>query len=253
MTWDVGGTVAYIGPHSAHAESDRSAIIHQKPPEESNLWSLALRRARMQRRCLLGIVTLMRRHRRVKDAHTTEISPDRNAITERDRVLQVLSLEYETARAELLMRSSARYQFLGFTTAAAALLGSGIGHPALGLGTWILGSLAAGVFILGLASFWWLGRDITYISARVADIEHRINEIVPMEPGAPKLLSWESDHQHRTKFERFFLGLPSLEAKTERPTREWLAQAQTTRRAPTRRIRKRPDLRDGYQGQSTAL
>ena len=44
---------------------------------------------------------------------------------DRDRMLQVLALEYGTLREEILMRLSARYQFVGFFTAAAGLIARG--------------------------------------------------------------------------------------------------------------------------------
>jgi hypothetical protein len=127
-------------------------------------------------------------------------------VTERDRVLQVLTLEYETLRAEILMRTSARYQFLGFITAAAAILATGIGNPSFGLREWVLASLAGVVFIFGLISFWQLGTHVAHLSARVARIEKRINALVPADPGTPELLTWESDHQNRTPFDRLVLG-----------------------------------------------
>jgi hypothetical protein len=47
-------------------------------------------------------------------------------------------MEYETLRAEILIRATARYQFVGFITAATALIGAGIGLSTYGLKTWIL-------------------------------------------------------------------------------------------------------------------
>jgi hypothetical protein len=47
------------------------------------------------------------------------------ADTDRELKVQVLSLEYQTLRGSILMRTSARYQFLGFTTAAAEILATG--------------------------------------------------------------------------------------------------------------------------------
>jgi hypothetical protein len=57
-------------------------------------------------------------------AEAQALKPD----AERDRSLQVLMLEYGTLRTEILMRLSARYQFIGFITAAAALIGVAIGY-----------------------------------------------------------------------------------------------------------------------------
>src|SRR5947207_2934972 len=83
--------------------------------------------------------------------------------SERDQVIQVLSLEYQTLRDEMIMRMSSRFQFLGFMTAAAALLATVVGRPASSLQSWIIVSLAAGVFIFGLICFWLLGRHVVHI------------------------------------------------------------------------------------------
>ena len=115
-----------------------------------------------------------------------------------DRVIQLLSLEYTTLRDEMLTRISGRFQFLGLMTTAAALVGSGIGHSPLGLTTWATATLAAGVFLFGLASFWRLGRHILGLSKRIAIIERRLNELVPVSSGTPALMSWESERQHQS-------------------------------------------------------
>jgi hypothetical protein len=124
-------------------------------------------------------------------------------VTERGLKLQVLSLEYETLRAEMLTRTASRYQFLGFTTAGAAILATVADRLSLVPGVWFLAILAGGIFLSGLASFWVLGRDLVLLSVRVAGIESRINDLVP---GNPRILSWESDHQRRTRFARWVLG-----------------------------------------------
>lgn len=116
---------------------------------------------------------------------------------ETDRIIQLLSLEYTTLRDEMLTRISGRFQFLGLMTTAAALVGSGIGHSPLGLSTWATATLAAGVFLFGLACFWRLGRHILGLSKRIAIIERRLNGLVPVSSGAPVLLSWESERQRQ--------------------------------------------------------
>lgn len=123
-------------------------------------------------------------------------------------MIQILSLEYQTLRDDILLRSSGRFQFLGLMTTAAALLTSGIfGHSIFGEQTWISVGLALAVFAFGLVSFMFLGRQMFFLSARAADIEQRINALVPAEAGAPALLSWEIDKQHRTRLQRLFLDL----------------------------------------------
>jgi hypothetical protein len=124
-----------------------------------------------------------------------------------DRILQVLAMEYESLNAQINTRLSARYQFLGFLTAGAAILAAASGHSIFSTGTWVLAILAAGVFALGVSCFWYLTRNIAILSNRVADIEERINKLVPVESDdAPKLLSWESDRQGQTSFRLFCQG-----------------------------------------------
>jgi hypothetical protein len=111
-----------------------------------------------------------------------------------DRKLQVLSLEYGTLREENLMRFSARYQFIGFVTAATALIGVAIGYST-GFKVWLLMALAVTVLALGLYGYCRMVINGRLLSARIAKIEERINELVPPAPGSPNLLSWESEHQ----------------------------------------------------------
>lgn len=126
----------------------------------------------------------------------------------RDLAIQVLSLEYQTLRADILTRSQGRFQFLGLLTTAAALLASGVlGSSAFGGRTWISVTLAAGVFAFGLVCFLILGRHMVHLRARVAEIEKRINALMPAEYGSPKLLSWESDHQQRGPLQNLNVGM----------------------------------------------
>jgi hypothetical protein len=127
-----------------------------------------------------------------------------------DRILQVLTMEYQSLNAQIIARLSARYQFLGFLTAGSAILAAASGHPIFNSGTWVLATLAVGVFALGLFCFWYLGRNMAILSARVAGIEERINELISSESSnVSKLLSWESDRQRRTSIGLFLEGLRS--------------------------------------------
>jgi hypothetical protein len=121
-----------------------------------------------------------------------------------DESLSVLALEYQSLRSDLVMRSAARFQFLGFVTASAAILATGLGGSNSGLETQVLVSLGGALFLLGLISFWVQGREQAIISERIADIERRINKIAPDEP---PLLSWETTHQDRSFFNYWVLGL----------------------------------------------
>jgi hypothetical protein len=130
--------------------------------------------------------------------------------------VQVLALEYQSLRADLQTRSAARFQFLGFVTAAAAILATGLGHSTADLTTYAIGGA---LFLVGLVSFWLQGNDQARISAHIAEIEQRINQLVP---GQLNLLTWETRHQERSCFHRWILGLrypsPKQKPKNIDPT-----------------------------------
>lgn len=130
---------------------------------------------------------------------------------DRELLIQVLSLEYQTLREEVLVRTSGRFQFLGLMTTAAALLSSGILGPSIfGHQTWIAALLAAGVLAFGLVCFVALGRLRTDAAVRVAEIEKRINAMLPAERGFSTVLSWESGREKRTFGQKLMItaGLP---------------------------------------------
>src|ERR1700759_1535704 len=114
---------------------------------------------------------------------------------ERDRFLQVLTLEYETLRAESLPRLSARYQFVGFVTGAAALIGVAIGYSS-GVKVWLLVIASIAVLAVGFYGYCRMVMRGRLISARLAEIENRINSLVPKGPDNPNLLRWESEHEN---------------------------------------------------------
>lgn len=71
----------------------------------------------------------------------------------------------------------------------------------------MLGTLAIGVFAFGLFCFWRLGQSVTIIAARIAEIEDRINKLVPAESvDAPRLLSWELDQKAKAGINLFLQG-----------------------------------------------
>jgi hypothetical protein len=121
-----------------------------------------------------------------------------------DERVEILALEYQSLRSDLVMRSAARFQFLGFVTASAAILATGLGGTHSHQETLVLVTLAIALFIFGLISFWLQGRDQAIISAQIAHIETRINLLVPAKPD---LLSWETTHQNRSFFNYWILGL----------------------------------------------
>ncbi len=109
-------------------------------------------------------------------------------------MLQVLALEYGTLREEILTRLSARYQFVGFVTTAAGLIGVGIGYSS-GFKVWLLIALAVAVLAVGIVGYFHMRSYGMLVSARIIEIEDRINKLVPVEPGTRNLLSWETEHR----------------------------------------------------------
>lgn len=101
------------------------------------------------------------------------------------------------------MRLSARYQFISFVTAAAALIGVAIGYSS-GLKVWILTAVSIAVLAVGFYGYFRMVLRGKLISARVAGIEDRINKLVPAESGTPDLLSWESEHKNEPLFSALF-------------------------------------------------
>lgn len=128
----------------------------------------------------------------------------------RDRALQVLALEYQTLRAELIMRLSARYQFVGFITGATALLGAGIGYSTIGLKTFALVGLAIVVISLGLFGFYRMGHHIIRLSSRISQIENRINALAAAAPDASRLLSWCTEHTEAEAWGNLRFGYPFI-------------------------------------------
>ena len=131
-----------------------------------------------------------------------------------DRILQVLTLEYQNLNAQIIARLSARYQFLGFLTAGAAILAAASGQPAFSSGTWVLGALAAAVLASGIFLFWYLGRTIALQAAYLAEIEERIDKLVPRESAdSPKLLSWELEQQSKKTIVLFISGFRPIPSR----------------------------------------
>jgi hypothetical protein len=123
-----------------------------------------------------------------------------------DRCIQILSLEYQALSAQITTRLLGRFQTVGFLIAAAAITAStiGEGHYHLRGGVWISVFLAASIFGLGLVGVWMQGRNIAAVASRIADIEARINELVPADP---RLLNWELDLRQRRTFVKAVTGL----------------------------------------------
>jgi len=127
--------------------------------------------------------------------------------SDRACLINLLSLEYQTLRSELLVRVSGRFQFLGLMTTASALLATGVFSGSVFTGQkWLVGILATTVFAFGLINFWVLGRHVLVLSRRIAEIEDRINGLAPLPTGASVPLSWESSLQQNSFYHRLTLG-----------------------------------------------
>jgi hypothetical protein len=125
---------------------------------------------------------------------------------DRDRIIQVLSLEYQTLREDILVRASGRFQFLGLMTTAAALVASGVvGHSAFSGQGLLSAILATAVFVFGLSLFLLLGRQMSTASAHVARLEARINALLPAEADSLPPLTLETLNQRHS-----FVGYLSL-------------------------------------------
>lgn len=121
-----------------------------------------------------------------------------------DERVRILSMEYESLRSDLQMRSSARFQFLGLVTASAAVLATGLGSSHSSHVTLVLEVLAVVLFCLGLGAFWLQGKDQAIISYYLASLEDRINKLTE---GETRLLRWETLNQGRSNFDKWVLGL----------------------------------------------
>jgi hypothetical protein len=125
---------------------------------------------------------------------------------ENGSLIQGLSQEYQALTGEMLTRTSGRFQFLGLMTTAAALFASGIGGAANKFPVWASVTLSLAVLLLGLGFFFTLGRHIVRLSSRVAEIESRINGLLPAPADGKPVLSWESERQQRPLLDRINYG-----------------------------------------------
>lgn len=126
----------------------------------------------------------------------------------RKEIIQLLSLEYQSLREEITLRTTGRFQFLGLMTTAAALLTTGVfSSSAFRSQTWIASILATLVFIFGVICFIYLGRLRGDASVKVVVLEKRINALVQAEPGYSVVLSRESNYAHWTFYGKIKLLL----------------------------------------------
>jgi hypothetical protein len=117
-----------------------------------------------------------------------------------DRTLQVLAMEYETLRVKILMCATAAINLSDSLQQPQLSLEPALACRPNGLKACILVGLAAIVLAIGVYGYDRMRYHLILLSARIAQIEDRINNLVPSRPGSPKLISWESEHQGQPLF-----------------------------------------------------
>lgn len=95
-------------------------------------------------------------------------------------VIDVILHEYDALRAEVVSRSDARFQLVGFLAIAATLLGTQISEAARG---WLIGITVAGFIAIWLRFGFLMKR----CAKRIREIEDYVNDKLGSE-----LLVWEN-------------------------------------------------------------
>ena len=145
---------------------------------------------------------------KVNDDHQGRPKPNLMPDENLDRIIEMLSLEYQKISDEIVVRTSGRFQFLGLMTTAAALLTTGVFSSSVFKGQfWIAAILVISVFSFGVVCFVYLGRQRSTLLRRILDIERRINVLVPPEPGFAAVLTYQSSRKYLSIYERLKLVL----------------------------------------------
>lgn len=101
-------------------------------------------------------------------------------VSSRNSVVDVILHEYDALRAEIVSRSDARFQIIGFLSIAATLLGTQISEGARG---WLIGVTLGGFIAIWLR----FGLLIRRCAGRLREIENFVNKELGSEP-----LVWEN-------------------------------------------------------------
>jgi hypothetical protein len=111
-----------------------------------------------------------------------------------DRAIDVLRIEYDTLRAEIMGHQSNRFQFLVVsTTVAVAIVAAAHFVKGDATSTWLTASIGFVILAIGYLSFLHMGRAIVALSEGIAIIEARINSIMHHAYGTDAdLLRWET-------------------------------------------------------------
>jgi hypothetical protein len=131
-----------------------------------------------------------------------------NALEEHrtDQIVSILSLEYQTLRAEILARSAYRFQTLTIMGTAGALVAAAITAGVEDV-RWPIVAVIAGIYILvGLIAYFRMGTLLDACARRVAEIEKMVNVTMNEGYGSPALLVWESRTTERSRLQRILSG-----------------------------------------------
>ena len=170
--------------------------------------------------------------------HEPQSEPRNNQVDADDRkqIIQVLSFEYQMIREEILVRTSGRFQFLGLMTTAAALLTTGIFGSSIFKGkSWIAAALATLVFLFGVICFIYLGRQRDAAWDEVANLEKRINALLPLEPGFSSVLGEVRTRRQwtwRRKLKFLLLGPRTLDNRLDVGSDDLSSRNKLTRSRP---------------------
>jgi hypothetical protein len=119
----------------------------------------------------------------------------------RRQFLDVMSLEYISLRSEIGERTERRFQTVTVFLAAGALL-AGVKQGDLNVA--VVG-LAAALVLAGAVVWVSAGRSIGRVSAHLAELEKRIDDLIDPDDFQPPL-TWERRRQERRGWNKFWFG-----------------------------------------------
>ncbi|MGH8601688.1 MAG: hypothetical protein ACREXR_02570 [Gammaproteobacteria bacterium] len=108
--------------------------------------------------------------------------------------VQILLKEYDTLRAEILLRIAHRFAFLGLTGAAGGYVFFTLKYKDLAIYQIIVLIIAA---LAVLVAWFWQGQVIARCSERIAEIEVAVNSLAGAE-----LLVWEHEKRGSVLFHK---------------------------------------------------
>lgn len=122
-------------------------------------------------------------------------------------MIDLLKMEYDTLRAEVVALSSGRLQFMSIPSiSVAAAVALVVSQRPTTPGVALIAALLGLVLASALLIYLQIGRSIAALSARIAFLETRLNDIVSSEYGLTLGLDWERQHQTRSGLSRIYNG-----------------------------------------------